>query len=50
MYSFHEKKKREREEADKEANIRPESIWYQQQGTPSSSDQLQQGRGRFKIN
>ena len=40
------KKKREREEADKEANIRPESIWYQQQGdTPSSSDELQQGRG-----
>ena len=45
------KRKKNREEADKEANIRPESIWYQQQGdTPSSSDELQQGRGWFKIN
>lgn len=39
VYSFHEKGKR-REEAGKKANIRPESIWYQQQGdTPSFSDQ-----------
>lgn len=35
MRSFQEKKKRE--EADKEAKVRPESICYQQQGdTPSS--------------